>query len=475
MATWPLISVESLDPVPGGRYTQIRNMPKQAAVVLWNSNGNGSAPPGLRLAHCITPDCRIWAAPRTVAGIDPNPRYVRMELLTAPDGLGTPLLALGASNSSALHLVRCHDALCGTRGGHGGLSTLTLASSWHKVRHPDLLLQHRDTNISTATSVLVAATLCSTTGCELRLFGCSLTLPPVETTSTCDDGAVIARSAPFVVDEKTKLPTGGLEDPSLAEYDLPNASAGSVGGEGGRGVALAYWHVEARILLLTLDAARPERRHTITVANGSSSANFSSSPGAWVRLAQGGAAQLLVFYFDLPRGALHLARCAPAARACGAPALLDGGVGRGDVSDYGAGGFPELSWPPPSYRSAGLAAGPTLIYFSDAAARNAGRGGAAAVVGELRAIFCKDATCSAWTRRVLARGAAGFGRDASLAYAERGPQQRPALMVSFLDLQGEDTPDGMVARLALFEPESPAPRARDQPEPDVHDAPTVEG
>ena len=31
-------------------------------------------------------------------------------------------------------------------------------------------------------------------------------------------------------------------------------------------------------------------------------------------------------------------------------------------------------------------------------------------------------------------------------------QQPPALLVSFLDLQGKDTPEGMVARLAVFGP-----------------------
>jgi hypothetical protein len=49
---------------------------------------------------------------------------------------------------------------------------------------------------------------------------------------------------------------------------------------------------------------------------------------------------------------------------------------------------------------------------------------------------------------VLASGAPGFGRDASVAFA--AGSAGATMLVSFLDLQGKDTPAAMVARLAVF-------------------------
>ena len=48
----------------------------------------------------------------------------------------------------------------------------------------------------------------------------------------------------------------------------------------------------------------------------------------------------------------------------------------------------------------------------------------------------------------LAHGAAGFGRDASGAFAEGSGGD--VMVVTFLDLNGEDSLDSMRARLAVF-------------------------
>ena len=418
MATWPLLQLGPLEnpqfPVPGGRYTQIRSTPKNV-VVLWNANGGEWGRPGLRLTDCLTPDCRRLGQPRTVAAVDPDPRFIRMELLTAADGLGAPVLTFGAVRSTELHLVRCHDAGCGR------LRWSQVLGSAHKVRHPDLLIPRDASRLA-----YVAATFCSRTACDLRLVACNLT------TGAAAGVARIDRSTPFAIDPATHLPTGGLENPSLAELE-----DGSV--------VLAYWHVAERALKLVLNATDAAARRSITVASASSADG--SSPGAWCRVAAGDG-RVLIFFFDLPRGELRRAVCSGETGRCES-ALVDGDVSLGDVSDFGAGGFPELRLPPAQFRQRGFAAGPVYVYFSARATVSAN-----GTVGELRAVFCRTPACggaTGWTRRVLARGAGGFGRDASMAFVLQGPLQAPAMMVSFLDLQGEDAPEGMRAQLALFE------------------------
>ena len=419
MGSWPMLQLGPLEspqfPVPGGRYTQIRSTPKNA-VVLWNANGGKWGRPGLRLTHCLTPDCRLVEQPHTVTALDSNPRFIRMELLAAADGLGLPLLTFGAVNSTELHFVRCSDASCGS------LQWLRVMGSAHKVRHPDLLVPR-----NASRPAYIAATFCSSTACELRIVACNLTTGANVSVTPID------HSAPFAIDHETKLPTGGLENPSLAELD-----DGSV--------ALAYWHVEARALKLIFDATNNALRKSITVANASGA--IGSSPGAWCRIVASDGLRVVLFFFDLPRRELRRAVCAKKTGRCES-ALVDGDVSLGDVSDFGAGGFPDLRLPPAQFRQRGFAAGPTYVYFSDRATASAN-----ATVGELRGVFCNTSSCGGakgWTRHVLASGAAGFGRDASMAFVLQGALQAPAMLVSFLDLQGEDTPEGMVAKLAVFE------------------------
>eukprot|EP00966_Prymnesium_polylepis_P247643 5726691-Prymnesium_polylepis.1 len=123
MPDWPLASLSALDTAPGGRYTQIRDAggPSAPPLVVWNSNGGESTPPGLRLVRCLSADCRLRNV-TSVAGVDGDPRFVRMEL--APDA---PLLAFVAANSTELHLVRCRDVRCAA-----GRSTRRLGAPVHK-------------------------------------------------------------------------------------------------------------------------------------------------------------------------------------------------------------------------------------------------------------------------------------------------------------------------------------------------------
>ena len=173
-----------------------------------------------------------------------------------------------------------------------------------------------------------------------------------------------------------------------------------------------------------------------TAASSSSTPPSSpSSPGAWVRgIALDGGA-LLLAYWDLGLGQLRAVRCERQPARCSAPTLLDRG-GRRDLSDFGAGAFPDLRAPPQGLGGA-AGGGAVLAYFVE------GDSG-----GELRLLSCPDANCTAPHVSTGARGGAGFGRDASVAFAPG------ALLVTLLDLQGADSPLRMAARLAVFRPGS---------------------
>jgi len=149
---------------------------------------------------------------------------------------------------------------------------------------------------------------------------------------------------------------------------------------------------------------------------------------------------LLLAYWDLGLGQLRAVRCERQPARCSAPTLLDRG-GRRDLSDFGAGAFPDLRAPPQGLGGA-AGGGAVLAYFVE------GDSG-----GELRLLSCPDANCTAPRVSTGARGGAGFGRDASVAFAPG------ALLVTLLDLQGADSPLRMAARLAVFRPGSARERS----------------
>ena len=188
--------------------------------------------------------------------------------------------------------------------------------------------------------------------------------------------------------------------------------------------------------ITTFAATTTSSTASSTAASSSSTPPSSpSSPGAWVRgIALDGGA-LLLAYWDLGLGQLRAVRCERQPARCSAPTLLDRG-GRRDLSDFGAGAFPDLRAPPQGLGGA-AGGGAVLAYFVE------GDSG-----GELRLLSCPDANCTAPHVSTGARGGAGFGRDASVAFAPG------ALLVTLLDLQGADSPLRMAARLAVFRPDS---------------------
>ena len=103
-------------------------------------------------------------------------------------------------------------------------------------------------------------------------------------------------------------------------------------------------------------------------------------------------------------------------------------MGGRDFTDYGAGAFPDMVLSPKG--------NPVLVYFNEASS-----------TGQLKAMLCSDPMCAQFRVVTLSSGQPGYGRDCSVGFAE----QSSRMLVSFLDLQGKDTLDGMVARLAVLE------------------------
>ena len=387
-STWALRNVSLLDP-SAGRYTQVRLAPDGNATMIWNAVG---ATAGLRLSRCLDDSCLAWSPPATISGVDTNPRFMRMELLAAQ-----PIVVFAAADGRELHAVRCADAACAALGARAALART------EKVRYNDVRLLHNE--------LLVAVSLSNIThpGVELYLLRVN-----ADDLSVRDRSLVARSDVPFGINESTSFPTGGLEAPCLL-----------VGDDGAADVA--YWDVVGRRLALVWDAGSPNAT-TATVAAASSPR---SNPGAWVRGVRVGGT-LMLAYFDLPAAELRLVRCERATRRCDAPRLLDGAVAQGDYTDYGAGAFPEMRVGPDG--------NPVLVYFSTAAVTGA---------GELRAAFCADARCESVGVRTLATGRAGFGRDASVAFASAGGEL--AMMVTLLD-RGLGNASDATARLAVLTP-----------------------
>ena len=237
-----------------------------------------------------------------------------------------------------------------------------------------------------------------------------------------DKGAIVRTAtiaqtqAPFATNSTTGLPTGGLEMPALVAGTSANTSH------------VSYWDVASRSLRLVLNAMGGEPRALLVASAAATTAG--SNPGAWSRAVRAeGSSVIVLAFFDLGTTSLHIATCDDVSLTCTLPHKHDT-VGHKDVSDLGAGAFPEFR----QLRS--TAHGPTLVYFS--------QGTGPTGQGQLKQLACADAACSSAAVTRLASGAAGYGRDPSLALTHDG-----ALLVSSLDLMGMDDPDKMVAQLLV--------------------------
>ena len=374
---WTLQSLRLFDS-PAGRYTQIRTSPLDGRpTMVWNGLT------GLRFSRCVDAACTNWTQPITLP-VDPNPRFVRMEFAE-----GLPVIAYGAVNDTELHVTRCADQDCSR------VQTRAIARS-DKVRHPGLAVANGE--------VLIAAELYNSSQYPI---GCSLSVLRVAPATLNVLGSKLFDSSMTPYIHAGALPVGGFEMPCLID--------------GGR--HLAYWRAESRELVLVFDALT---NATFLVVDSNRTAS-GANPGAWVRgIAADNGSVVLLSYWDLTSGWLKLVRCDVSAFRCAAPESLELD-GQLDLSDFGAGAFPEWRHPPSGQ------GGPVLAFFSETLD-----------AGELKLLACANPACSERELVTAASGKRGFGRDASIAFT-------PGWMfVTFLDLQGEDSVKRMVARIASF-------------------------
>jgi hypothetical protein len=402
---WRLLNTLKLDPLPAGRYTQTRLAPDGTVTVVFNGNA------GLRLARCADATCSAATPPHTLANTDPNPRFIRMEL----DG-SNPVMAYGATNDTELHLTRCHDPLC------QGSTTAVLATS-ERVRHCDLLLADDDGE------AVVAVGLSDTHGSTAEQ-GSRLLLITSQRNGTVTKKSIATDPVPFDTNSTTGLPTGGLEMPCLIPGATPDDEA-----------HVAYWDVVRKSLNVVFEATGLEPR-TVVAAKGFDIFGAKSSPGAWVRAVRAPLAvsrhKIAVSYFDLPAGALFTLICDEQLQSCEEeePKKIDL-VGHRDVSDFGAGAFPE-------FRQLSGMPGPVLAYFSEV-------GTGAQEQGLLKLLSCADPLCANSSVATLAHGHKGFGRDCSLEMIGCAALPQPATLTAaaFASAQWETKSPGLSTPLTF--------------------------
>jgi hypothetical protein len=477
---WQREHVSVLDSPAAGRYTQSRLAPDGSLTFAWNS----VAAAGLRIARCL--DARCAGGPstaRTVTGADEDPRFLRMELLPqthgaqtlehahgAPSHQSAPLFIYSARSETQLRLTRCADAAC-TRASH-----VRLVGA-ERVRHSEMVLV-RAAEMFELRIVVSLSNHTRGRGSSLVLLHISLANG---TARVAAHGEVARSDLPFMVDSRSKLPTGGLENPALVV---------TAGGQ----AHVAFWDVSRRELALIWDAGGPTRTCTVVAAGADGS--IGSSPGGWVRVALDQAEEALtVFYFDLPLGVLWVQRCEVHSRTCPLRSQILDRVGQRDVSDFGAGAFPHLlvdpSWGGVARGGVAgdgvardgaardgaakdwVASGERLMlaYFDEATGSGTNRGG-----GQLKLLECtagaargaldtrrRRGEVAAWTApcagsvrvHVLAQGLPGFGRDPSIALVRQhtvGGGGNETLFAAFLDLGNASSSAELkvAARLALF-------------------------
>ena len=277
---------------PGGRYTQTRVASGGIATMVWN----GAA--GLRLSRCTDSACSAVSPPVTVPGTDPDPRFIRMELM---DG-GAPVLAYAAANDTEAHVTWCDDVVCST-------STTVVVARAQRIRHTDLAM------LDTATGEVQVVVGTSDTTAK---SGSTLLAAHLARGAILRSATIAEASAPFAINTTTGLPTGGLEMPAL----VVGASAATS--------HVAYWDVVGRSLRLVLNAMSAHPR-TLTVASAAASpaspasaASADSSPGAWARaVREEGSSLIVLAFFDLQAGSLLVATCDDIAQTCTPPRQLD--------------------------------------------------------------------------------------------------------------------------------------------------------
>jgi hypothetical protein len=200
---------------------------------------------------------------------------------------------------------------------------------------------------------------------------------------------------------------------------------------------------------------------------------------------------LWLTFYDLILGKMYMVQCNEKRQQCMEPHIIDNNIGDCTLANYGGGGFPSTYYIVDGNDGA-VRSRPTILeaYFNN--------NNNAEIPGQLKLLELTPTTAaeteittnthtkenaaveskSANSNRnevatttttsinlsinVIAEGKPGFGRDSSMAYYHRrhdnnnnnsnsNNNDNDLLFISLLDLQGIDTPETQVAKLAIFE------------------------
>lgn len=407
---WQLRGLSTLDGLGSGRYTQIRVGSDGLATIVWNGNNT------LRLARCTDSICDSVTkpiSPLNASGLHIiNPRFIRMEL----SGVN-PVLVFSTANDTEAHVMTCNDPFCTD-------AETTVLVKAREVRHCDMVMMSEKDLLPVITFGLSGYLH---HGSVLIVFYAEAQVFHQVTTQVWKNVIVATSATPFGVNETSGMPTGGLEMPSMV------AVRSNVNG-GRSSVHLVYWDVTQQQTVLVLHMFDPHPRRVALKAcawprivhlTGDGNDDSDSDDGV-----------IVVACFDLERDDLISTTCTDAG-LCGEVTKWDN-VGRGDITDFGAGAFPAFG------TRHGDTTRASLVYFS----QQGDVGYLKILEFDWRQITNNSKSNNGSSVSVLSSGRSGFGRDASLAFVPGSAGN--IIFVSFLDLDGNDELGSMRARLGVY-------------------------
>ncbi|OEU05854.1 hypothetical protein FRACYDRAFT_257843 [Fragilariopsis cylindrus CCMP1102] len=480
---WKLRSIRQIDTLPGGKYTQIRIIPNNSKAIIAY---NGMNADGIQLVSCEDAECNNLTIPRTIHNTDPNPRYIRMELSLETS---LPTLVYSAEGGTQMKLTVCLSVEC------TGTKSIILYGQEQEqhnkitVRTNDIVFLRSNNNNKIQKKDQKDNLAAVVFGISNPIDGCKLILAQIQITTSSTKGIF----------------TAGLEFPAIIESNNNNIDEKD---KNGNDVHIAYWDVVNRQLVMIFNALsskggeqQQQRKDVIVMSNTTNTSN----PGSFVKILRQPPPQqeqersdgvLWLTFYDLILGKMYMVQCNEIKEQCMEPYIIDSNIGDRTLANYGGGGFPS-TYNIVDGDDGAAQSRPTILeaYFNNNYAESTGQlkllelTPTAETETEIEittnthtkenaAVESKSAnnnrnevtTATTTTKsndiyiNVIAEGKQGFGRDSSMAYYHRrhddnnsnnnsnsNNNDNDLLFISLLDLQGIDTPETQVAKLAIFE------------------------
>jgi hypothetical protein len=306
---------------------------------------------------------------------------------------------------------------------------------------------------------------------------------------------IVTSPIPFGVNVTEGIFTAGLEFPAIIESNNNIDEKDKNGND----AHIAYWDVVNRQSVMIFNALsskggeQQQRQDVIVMSNTTNTSN----PGSFVKVLRQpqqviSDGVLWLTFYDLILGKMYMVQCNEIKQQCMEPYIIDNNIGDRTLANYGGGGFPS-TYNIVDGDDGAVQSRPTILeaYFSNNNAERAGKlkllelTPTTAVETEITtnmhtkentAVESKSvnnnrnevtttttaATSNDLSINVIAEGKQGFGRDSSMAYYHRrhdnnnnnsnsNNNDNDLLFISLLDLQGIDTPETQVEKLAIFE------------------------